>query len=70
MLKCLYGQEIFFPQQNSCNKKTQLEAKKIVKFQGMKIVTHEKMSKSPKLNEFSTKKREVIKIELKSVEKE
>lgn len=64
--------DFFFPQQtdHTCNKKTHLEATKIVKFQGMKIVTHETMRKSPKLNEFSKKKGKVIKIELKSVEKE
>lgn len=56
----IYIGDLFFPQQpkHTCNKNTQLEATKIVKFQGMKIVTHETMRKYPKLNEFSKKKKE------------
>lgn len=35
----------------------------------MKIVTHETLRKYPKFNEFSKKKKRVIKVELKSVGK-
>lgn len=60
----------FYHDRHTCNKKTNLEATKVVKYKGMKIVTHETMRKYPKLNEFSKKKKKVIKVELKSVGKE
>lgn len=55
----IYTVRRFFSQQtqHTSDKKTQLEATKVVKFKGKKIVRHETMRKYPKLNEFLKKKK-------------